>query len=56
MLSTLLYLAAALLIGYIGRDHKFTFWGWFFCSVLLTPLIASLMLWIALGVGSRDEA
>lgn len=27
------------LVGYLGRDRKFGFWGYFFCSALFTPII-----------------
>jgi hypothetical protein len=36
-LLTLLILSA--LVAYIGKDRKFGFWGYFLCSVLLTPII-----------------
>ena len=55
MISGLIYIAAAALIGFIGRNHKFTFWGWAAISVIFTPLLASLMLWIALGISSGEE-
>jgi len=34
---TLLVLSA--LVGYIGKDRKFGFWGYFFCSLIFTPII-----------------
>lgn len=34
-----IYLALAALVGYIGKDRKFGFWGYFFCSILFTPLV-----------------
>lgn len=36
-LITLLVLSA--LVGYIGKDRKFGFWGYLFCSVIFTPII-----------------
>jgi ABC-type glycerol-3-phosphate transport system permease component len=38
-----IYLALAALVGYIGRDRKFGFWGYFFCAVLFTPLVSLVM-------------
>jgi hypothetical protein len=34
---TLLILSA--LVAYIGKNRKFGFWGYFACSILLTPII-----------------
>lgn len=36
-LITLLVLSA--LVGYIGKDRKFGFWGYLFCSLIFTPII-----------------
>jgi hypothetical protein len=33
----------AALIGYLGNDRKFGFWGNFFVSLLLTPVIGLLV-------------
>ncbi len=38
------YVAACWLIGYLGRDGKFTFYGNFWVSVILTPFIGVLVL------------
>ena len=37
----------AALIGYLGSDRKFGFWGNFFVSLLLTPIIGLLVVAIA---------
>ncbi|MDU9049122.1 MAG: hypothetical protein Q3M30_09735 [Candidatus Electrothrix sp. Rat3] len=37
-------LAICLLIGFLGRYRKFGFWGYFFGSLLLTPLIGIILL------------
>jgi hypothetical protein len=34
-----IYLALAALVGYIGKDRKFGFWGNFFAAVVFTPLV-----------------
>jgi len=33
-----------LLVAYFGRRRKIGFWGLFFCSLLLTPVIGFLVL------------
>ena len=38
------YIVFCLLIGYIGRDKKFGFWGNLFAALLLTPLIGLIVL------------
>ncbi len=32
------------LIGFFGRKYRFGFWGYFFMSVLLTPIVGLLAL------------
>lgn len=39
-----LYLCLALLIGVLGRKHRWGFLGFFFVSFLLTPLVGALLL------------
>lgn len=38
------YIIFCILIGYIGRDKKFGFWGNLFASLFLTPLIGLVVL------------
>ncbi len=38
------YLCVALLIGILGTHRKMGFWGYFFSSLLLTPLMGILLL------------
>ena len=38
------WLLGAMLIGFFGRKYRFGFWGYFFASVLFTPVIGILML------------
>lgn len=38
------YIALALLIGFLGVNRKMTFWGYFFSSLLLTPVMGLLLL------------
>ena len=35
----LLYLALSLLAGAFGRDRRMGFWGFFFLSLLATPMV-----------------
>lgn len=38
-----LYFAASFLIAVFGYNRKFGFWGYFFASLLFTPLIGLLL-------------
>jgi len=40
----LVYLMVSILIGKLGRDCKFGFWGNFFLSFIFTPLIGLIIL------------
>ncbi|MFK5986591.1 MAG: hypothetical protein QM479_14370 [Pseudomonadota bacterium] len=31
------------IIGYLGRHRKMGFWGYFFASIILTPLVGILL-------------
>mgnify|MGYP003623901140 CR=1 FL=1 len=52
-----LWIAASAIVAYLGRGRKFGFWGYFFASLLLTPLIGALLV-LASGtpaeVGAKD--
>lgn len=39
-----LVLILSLIIAFFGRYRRFGFWGYFFASVLLTPLLGLLLL------------
>jgi hypothetical protein len=36
------YILGALIVGCLGRRRMFGFWGYFFCSLLLTPVLGLL--------------
>jgi uncharacterized membrane protein YiaA len=36
-------LALSFIIGYFGRNRSMTFWGYFFASLVLTPLVGLLL-------------
>jgi hypothetical protein len=38
-----IYLALAALVGYIGKNRKFGFWGNFFAAVIFTPIVGLLI-------------
>ncbi len=42
------WLVLAILIGFFGRNRRFRFWGYFFASVLLTPIVGILLLLAAI--------
>jgi uncharacterized membrane protein YiaA len=43
-------------IGVLGRNRKLGFWGHFFASLLLTPLIGMLLIVATDPVRDKDEA
>jgi hypothetical protein len=38
------WVALSLMIGLLGRKKFFGFWGFFLCSLVLTPIVGFLML------------
>jgi hypothetical protein len=42
------YLALSLLAGIVGRNRRIGFWGFFFSSIIFTPLVSLLFLYIAM--------
>lgn len=44
MVSALAYIVLCFVIGVIGANRKFGYWGYFFCSLFLTPFIGALVL------------
>ena len=38
------YVALALIVAFIGRHRRFGFWGYFFGSILLTPIIGVILI------------
>ena len=39
----LILVLLSVVVAFLGRDRKFGFWGYFVCSLLLTPLIGGLL-------------
>lgn len=42
-----LYLLLCLLAGILGRNRRIGFWGFFFSSIIFTPLIGLLYIYFA---------
>jgi hypothetical protein len=40
-------------VAYFGRNRSMTFWGYFFASLVLTPLVGALLVIIS---KKRDES
>lgn len=43
LLTYAIYFALCLAIAVMGSSRKFGFWGFFFASLMLTPLIGALL-------------
>lgn len=43
-MSAFLYIGICLALGLLGMNRKFGFWGYFFASLLLTPLLGVILL------------
>ncbi|WP_174410166.1 hypothetical protein [Desulfovibrio psychrotolerans] len=54
MVVLLFFLVGSIIVGFLGRYCRFGFWGHFFASVLLTPVVG-LLLVLAAGPGCRDR-
>lgn len=46
-IGALVYLALALVAAAMGRDRRMGFWGFFWASILLTPLLTGFFLLMA---------
>jgi hypothetical protein len=52
VVAFLLLLVISFIIGSLGKNRKLGFWGYFFCSLALTPIIGFIML---LASGPNQE-
>jgi hypothetical protein len=50
-----LHVALSLLVGYLGREHRIGFAGYFVLSLLLSPLLMGLALLVGLRKRSSIE-
>jgi Na+/melibiose symporter-like transporter len=41
------YLALCLVAGFLGRNRRIGFWGFLFCSMIVTPVVSLLFLYFA---------
>jgi hypothetical protein len=46
-LGILLYIIGALIVGLCGKDRVMRFWGFFFASILFTPVIGMFLVLVA---------
>ncbi len=44
LIIALIFVILSLIIAFFGTDRKFGFWGYFFCSLLLTPAMGLIIL------------
>jgi len=49
------FIVLAYFIGFLGRNRKLGFWGHFFCSLLLTPVIGLLLIAATDPVKDKDQ-
>lgn len=40
----IIYVSLSVIIGLLGKNRKFGFWGYFFGSLLLSPILGTLLL------------
>ena len=45
----------AIVIGFFGRKYRFGFWGYFFMSILLTPVVGILALIAAIPTDRKRD-
>jgi len=55
MILPLIYVGLCLLIAWVGKRRPFGFWGYFFASIMLTPIIGCLLLAAAGRTRARRE-
>lgn len=49
------WIVLAIIIGFFGRNRRFRFWGYFFASVLLTPIVGILLLLAAIPLKEKKH-
>lgn len=54
MEAILLCVAASVVIGLFGSRRRFGFWGYFFCSLALTPVVGLIVLLASTPQGRAD--
>ncbi len=41
--ALLILVLLSAVVAFFGKDRKFGFWGYFFCSLILTPIVGALL-------------
>jgi uncharacterized membrane protein YiaA len=54
LFGLLIMIALSYFIGFLGRNRKLGFWGYFFASLVLTPLLG-LLLVVATDPVKKDD-
>lgn len=54
LLMTAGYILACVIVAFFGRNKKLGFWGYFFGSILLTPVVGILLLFASDERKRRD--
>jgi hypothetical protein len=50
----ILYILISLLVAWVGQNRKLGFWGYFFASLLLTPLLGALLVLVSSPAEARE--
>ncbi|MGY8826227.1 MAG: hypothetical protein ACKVJG_20215 [Candidatus Latescibacterota bacterium] len=37
------WVIVSIVVGFIGKNRKFGFWGYLFCSLFFTPLVGAML-------------
>ena len=56
MILVVAWVMGAVMIAFFGRNRRFGFWGYFFASVLLTPIVGLLLLFAAIPLRQPRKA
>ena len=43
LVYALVWMILGMLVGWLGKKRKFGFWGYFFCALILSPLVGLLL-------------
>ncbi|CAA6801252.1 MAG: Unknown protein [uncultured Sulfurovum sp.] len=52
IIAIIIYLLISYLVGLLGKNRKFGFYGYFFISIFITPLVGLLLV---LASDSKDK-
>ena len=45
VIIAVMYFLLSILVGFFGKERRFGYWGYFFASLLLTPIVGLLLVW-----------